>query len=111
MSETIFNKKFSEFCDDLAGACPEYSTDIQIAKELEPDERVRAYRAEVLRKRTRSPTVNPGRVLPNVTIKDPVWTALSDKSKKAILEYLALLDVSCVMLAVDLSGGQNESFS
>ena len=73
MSDTIFNKKFTEFCDDLAGACPEYSTDIQIAKELTPRERERAYRAEVLKKKTRSATVNPGRVLPNVTIKDPVW--------------------------------------
>jgi hypothetical protein len=111
MSDTIFNKKFTEFCDDLAGACPEYSTDIQIAKELEPNERARAYRAEVLRKKSRNQGVNPGRVLPNVTIKDPVWAALSVASKKAIMEYLALLDVSCVLLAVDLSGGQNESFS
>ena len=111
MSDTIFNKKYSEFCDDLAGACPEYSTDIQIAKELAPDERARAYRAEVLKKKSRNQTANPGRVLPNVTIKDPVWATLSDKTKKAIMEYLALLDVSCVLLAVDLSGGQNESFS
>ena len=111
MSDTIFNKKYTEFCDDLAGACPEYSTDIQIAKELQPDERARAYRAEVLRKKARNQTANPGRILPNVTIKDPVWNALSAASKKAIMEYLALLDVSCVLLAVDLSGGQNESFS
>ena len=111
MSDTIFNKKFTEFCDDLAGACPEYSTDIQIAKELTPRERERAYRAEVLKKKARSATVNPGRVLPNVMIKDPVWAALSDASKKAIIEYLALLDVSCVLLNVDLSGGQNETFS
>ena len=111
MSDTIFNKKYTEFCDDLAGACPEYSTDIQIAKDLSADERVRAYRAEVLRKKSRNQAVNPGRVLPNVTIKDPVWDALSAASKKAIMEYLALLDVSCVLLAVDLSGGQNESFS
>jgi len=111
MSETIFNKKYTEFCDDLAGACPEYSTDIQIAKELEPLERARAYRAEVLKKKTRNTTVNPGRVLPNVTIKQPVWEALSPASKKAILEYLALLDVSCVLLNIDLEGGQNESFS
>ena len=111
MSDTIFNKKYTEFCDDLAGACPEYSTDIQIAKDLSADERVRAYRAEVLRKKSRNQAVNPGRVLPNVTIKDPVWAALSAASKKAIMEYLALLDVSCVLLAVDLSGGQNESFS
>jgi len=109
MSDTIFNKKYTEFCDDLAGACPEYSTDIQIAKELAPAERERAYRAEVLKKKARSPTVNPGRVLPNVTIKDPVWTALSEKSRKAIVEYLALLDVSCVLLNVDETG--SESFS
>ena len=111
MSETIFNKKYTEFCDDLAGACPEYSTDIQIAKELTPDERVRAYRAEVLKKKGRNLTVNPGRVLPNVTIKQPVWEALSAASKKAILEYLALLDVSCVLLNIDANDGETDSFS
>jgi hypothetical protein len=111
MSETIFNKKYSEFCDDLTGACPEYSTDIGIAKALSADERVRCYRLEVLKKKGRG-TANPGRVLPNVSLKDEVWQALSAGSKKAILEYLALLDVSCVLLAVDVSGGaQNEGFS
>jgi hypothetical protein len=109
-SESIFNKKYDEFCDDLTGACPEYSTDIQIAKGLSSSERERCYRAEVLKKKARG-TGNPGRVLPNVTIQESVWNALSAGSKKAILEYLALLDVSCVFLSVDLSGGQNEAFS
>lgn len=104
MSESIFNKKYTEFCDDLVGACPEYSADIEIAKELSPDERERAYKNEVLKKVTRNLTVNPGRVLPNVTIKDAVWTALSDASKKAVLEYLRILDISCVFMSIDLSG-------
>lgn len=104
MSESIFNKKYTEFCDDLAGACPEYSADIEIAKELSADERERAYRNEVLKKVTRSLTENPGRVLPNVTIKTAVWTALSDANKKAILEHLRVLDVSCVFMNIDLSG-------
>lgn len=104
MSETIFNKKFTEFCDDLAGACPEYSADIEIAKELSPVERERAYKNEVLKKVARSPTTNPGRVLPNVTIKSGVWNSLSDASKKAILEHLRVLDLTCVFMNIDVSG-------
>jgi hypothetical protein len=106
MSETIFNKKYTEFCDDLAGACPEYSADIEIAKDLNSAERERAYKSEVLKKVARSATACPGRVLPNVTIKEKVWTALSPSNKKAILEHLRVLDLTCVFMNIDLSGGQ-----
>jgi hypothetical protein len=97
-----FDKKYAEFCDDLMGACPEYSTDIQVAKDLSPAERVRMYMAEVLKKKARSATANPGCVLPNVLIKEAVWEALSATSKKAILDYLRLLDIT-VCLSMDAS--------
>jgi hypothetical protein len=45
------------------GACPEYSTDVQVAKDLSPAERVRMYMAEASKK-ARSATANPGCVLP-----------------------------------------------
>lgn len=104
MTDSIFNKKYTEFCDDLAGACPEYSADIEIAKELNPEERLRAYKAEVLKKVQRSTTTCPGRVLPNVSIKESVWSALSDNSKKAIIEHLRVLDLSCLFLNIDETG-------
>jgi len=104
MSESLFNKKFAEFCDDLVGACPEYSADIEIAKELTPEERIRAYKSEVLKKSARSPTTCPGRVLPNVTIKEDVWKALSPANKKAVLEHLRVLDLTCVFMSIDVSG-------
>lgn len=104
MSESLFNKKFTEFCDDLVGACPEYSADIQIAKDLTAEERERAYKNEVLKRVARSPSTCPGRVLPNVTIKEPVWNALSDGSKKAIIEHLRVLDLTCVFNTMDENG-------
>jgi len=104
MSDSIFNTKYSEFCDDLAGACPEYSADIEVAKGLNADERVRAYKAEVLKKIQRTTTTNPGRVLPNVSIKETVWSALSENSKKAIIEHLRVLDLSCLFLNIDETG-------
>jgi hypothetical protein len=104
MSESLFNKKFTEFCDDLVGACPEYSADIQIAKDLTAEERERAYKNEVLKRVARSPSTCPGRVLPNVTIKESVWTSLSDGSKKAIIEHLRVLDLTCVFNTMDENG-------
>jgi hypothetical protein len=109
MSESIFNQKYTEFCDDLLGACPEYTADIEVAKELTPAERERAYKNEVLKRTTRNTTVSPGRVLPNVTIKDDVWKALSDRSRKAILEHLRILDLSCLFLNIDETGADGIS--
>ena len=104
MTDGIFDKKYAEFCDDLAGACPEYSADIEIAKNLTAEERVRAYKNEVLKRAARNSAKNPGRVLPNVTIKDPVWDALSDGSKKAIFEHLRVLDLTCVFMNIGEDG-------
>lgn len=107
--DNIFHKKYSEFCDDLLGACPEYEKEIVAAKSISAEERVKLYKDLVLQKVTRSTTENPGTVLPGVTIADSVWSALSEKSHKAILDYLRLLDVSCVFLNIDISGVENIS--
>ena len=108
-TDTIFNKKYSEFCDDLLGACPEYEKEILAAKALVGGERERLYKELVLKKVARLPDQNPGVVLPGVTIADSIWSALSEKSHKAILDYLRLLDVSCVFLNIDVSGVENIS--
>ena len=89
-SESIFTSKYKEFCDDLVGACPEYEVKIKEARALGEKE----YRTSVFPKTPRVPGQNPGCVLPGVVIEDSVWASLSDKSKKAIIEYLQLLDIA-----------------
>lgn len=107
--DTIFHKKYTEFCDDLLGACPEYEKEILAAKALTGEQREKLYKDLVLQKVTRSTSENPGTVLPGVTIADSIWNSLSEKSHKAILDYLRLLDVSCVFLNIDVSGVENIS--
>jgi hypothetical protein len=98
MSETMFSDffdaKYNEFCDDLLGACPEFSSQIVAAKALATNDRKERYKNEILQRNTkRSADVNPGFVLPGVRITDSVWTELSEKTQKAILDYLAILDM------------------
>ncbi len=102
--ESIFFKKYSEFCEDLLGACPEYTAQIEAAKGLDSDSRVRRYILEVLNVKERDLVGNPGSVLPGVALEDSVWTALSAGSRRAILDYLRILDLSAVYMNVDVSG-------
>ncbi len=103
-TDSIFYKKYSEFCDDLVGACPEYAEQIRAAKSLNTEDAAKRYVLEVLNVKERDLVANPGVVLPGVTIEDTVWGALSAGSRRAILEYLRILDLSAVYLHVDVSG-------
>ncbi len=103
-TDSIFYKKYSEFCDDLMGACPEYAEQIRAAKSLNTEDAAKRYVLEVLNVKERNLVANPGVVLPGVTIEDTVWGALSSGSRRAILEYLRILDLSAVYLHVDVSG-------
>ena len=91
---SIFGKKYEEFCDDLAGACPEYKAEITYAKTLTSEERQRDYLAQVMKNVMRDPTKNPGYVLPGLRIEDTVWNSLSESTHKAIHDYLQILDVT-----------------
>ncbi len=94
MFSDFFDSKYNEFCDDLLGACPELATQIQSAKSLDSAERKERYKNEILQRNTKRPSdVNPGFVLPGVRVSDSVWSELSDRTKKAILDYLAILDM------------------
>jgi hypothetical protein len=97
LESSLFNKKFTEFCDDLEGACPEYSKAIASAKALSPELREKRYRAEVMVKAVRVPEKNPAAVLPGLSIRNSVWNSLSANTKKAIIDYLAILDVAAAV--------------
>lgn len=97
--DSIFNKKYTEFCDDLLGTYPEKDAEIRAARSLTEAERMERFRTEVLPtagRPTRNPLVSPGPVLPGVTIEEEHWTTFSDNSKKAIQEYVTLLTFTCM---------------
>ena len=97
--EDIFQGQYTEFCNDLVGACPELSVDIGMARALSPKERKEKFREEVLAScsPTRNATECPGIVLPGVCIEEDVWTSLSTTSQKAIQEYMTILSFSLLM--------------
>jgi hypothetical protein len=125
MSETpgstlnsIFDAKYFEFAMDLRGALPELANDIQGALGIMQDERRKAFVDSVLPTCSpmRDQTKNPGTVLPGVTITDELWAQLSEKSQKAIQEYLTLLMFCCMYEGIhqpfaDLSGNDMRQWS
>lgn len=108
----FFDSKYNEFCDDLLGACPEYSSQITTAKGLSSVERKERYKNEILQKNTKRPSdVNPGFVLPGVRLSDSVWSELSEKTQKAILDYLAILDMFSAFASFTGKGDMNREWA
>jgi hypothetical protein len=114
----IFDSKYTEFCNDLEGACPEFVTGISAARALSTEERKSQFRKDVLSScsPTRDSSKAPMYVLPGVQMTEDVWVLLSENSKRAIQEYLTLLSF-CVLMedgpAPDMSGeaGWTESWA
>lgn len=103
----LFQKKYEEFCTDLEGACPELSAQIAVARSLPQEERKAQFIAHVKASPQRDGTKCPGTVLPGVVLSESLWSELSDKSQKAIQEYLTLLTMCSLytdMSFTDLSG-------
>jgi hypothetical protein len=97
--DSIFQKKYTEFCDDLLGTYPEKDTEIRAARNLTERDRMERFRAEVLPTAgnpTRNPLETPGVVLPGVQIDAEHWTSFSSGSQKAIQEYITLLCFTCM---------------
>ena len=97
--DSIFQKKYTEFCDDLMGAYPEKDAEIRLARALTEADRLQRFRTEVLPSAgnpSRNPLVSPGTVLPGVTVEEEHWKSFSDSSKKAIQEYVTLLTFTCM---------------
>jgi hypothetical protein len=104
----IFHTKYTEFCTDLEGACPELSEGIKAAKALSAKERMSRFQEEAKASPQRDADVCPGCVLPGVVITEAIWSELSEATKKAVQEYLTLLTMCSVMEGgaafTDLSG-------
>lgn len=96
---SIFQKKYLEFCNDLLETYPEKDTAIRSAIQLTAAEQIERFRQEVVPnagRPMRDSLANPGTVLPGVTIEEEHWTSFSDGTKRAIQEYVTLLTFTCM---------------
>jgi hypothetical protein len=97
--DSMFQKKFTEFCDELDFTFPEKGGAILRAKELSPAERMRRFREEVMPTAgnpNRDSKLTPGPILPGVSIEERYWETFSGATKKAINQYLTLLSFCCM---------------
>jgi hypothetical protein len=103
--ETTFFKKYTEFIGDLQGAFPELKAELEVAAALPAEMAVRRYAKEVIPKHTGMTGALhcPGTVLPGVVITEDLWGAVSDKTKRAVHDYMSILDLSALYTA----GGMN----
>ena len=102
---SVFQTKYNEFVEDVLGALPEYTAQIQAAAALDSDARLKRFQEEVKVSNTlgggdsNDHTKNPCTILPGVVVEDGVWVSLSDISKKAIWEHVRILSICCFMEA------------
>jgi hypothetical protein len=94
----IFNTKYTEFCKDLQGTCPELEEFIVKALALSPEKRRQQFK-DVLPfcAPNRDGNLRPEMVLPGVMMSAELWNSISPLSKKAIQEYLTLLSFTLLM--------------
>jgi hypothetical protein len=99
VQEDLFNTKYEEFGKALKLTCPELSNMIDGALILPPHLRKAQFKELVLP--NCSPKRNthdcPKSVLPGVVITPSIWFDLSDKSRKAIQEYLTVLSFTFLL--------------
>jgi len=108
VNESVFQIKYNEFVEDLLGALPEYSIQIQVAKSLNEEEKLRRFQAEVKAvEKQEDAKKNPGFVLPGVQIEDSVWNSLSENTQKAVWEHLRILSI-CSFMESGFTGNSNE---
>ena len=102
---SVFQTKYNEFVEDVLGALPEYTAQIQAAAALDSDARLKRFQEEVKVSNTlgggdsNDHAKNPSTILPGFTVADSVWTSLSDASKRAIWEHVRILSICCFMEA------------
>jgi hypothetical protein len=102
---SVFQTKYNEFVEDLMGAVPEYTVQIQAAKSLDDKTKLTRFQEEVKIGNTlgsedsNEHNKNPGRILPGVEISDSVWESLTENTRKAIWEYVRILSICCFMEA------------
>jgi hypothetical protein len=99
-----FHSKYDEFAADLLGTFPELTAQIQAALAIPKEGRQAAYTTTVFTgSKNLSATVCPGTVLPGVELPVELWEAVSSKTKKAIFEYVSLMNLCVAFTSGDAS--------
>ena len=111
---SVFQTKYNEFVEDLLGALPEYTVQIQAAKALDDATRLTRFQESVKVGNTLGGDANefnnnPGTVLPGVEISNNVWATLSENTRKAIWEYVRILSI-CGFMEAGFSEGSKPSW-
>lgn len=96
--DATFKKKYMEFIEELKETFPELKRDLAAAAALSPEEAIKTYAKRVVPNHTKfSDKLNcPGIILPGITISDSLWDTISDTTKKAIYDYLSILDLASI---------------
>ena len=96
--EATFEKKYKEFAADLAATFPELEAAVAAAAAIQGQAAIKAYAEHVMTKHTPAAETLPcpGIVLPGVTITETLWSTVGEKTKKAVYDYLSILDLSAL---------------
>lgn len=107
--DVTFQKKYTEFAVEMKETFPELKGYLDAALALAPAEAMKLYVQRVMPNHSMlTEKLNcPGIVLPGVTIPDDSWDTLTPATKKAIYDYLSILDLA----AMYSSGKGGASFS
>lgn len=107
----VFETKYGEFVTDLQGTFPELSAALGTAGSLSPAERLKEYYKTVMKAHARPKTEGelpcPGPVLPGVTLTEDLWGSVGEQTKKAVYDYLSILDL-CALYEVGFGGDGGE---
>ena len=97
-TESVFQKKYAEFVEDLLGALPEYTADLQTSLSLDDATKLQRFQQEVkVQMKEDDFSTNPGMILPGVALADDVWATLTEGTKKAIWEHVRILSICSFM--------------
>ncbi len=107
----IFDAKYVEFAKDLLATCPELEPQIKAAIALDTEDRMKEFKKQVLTSCSprRDGKKCPDYVLPGVAMPQEIWASLSEKSRKAIQEYMTIMSFTFLIDAGtsgDVSGSE-----
>lgn len=107
--DATFKKKYIEFIQELYETFPELKNDLHAAATIPPEEAMKLYAQKVVPNHTKlsDKLECPGIILPGVTISDSLWDTVGNTTKKAVYDYLSILDLASIYS----SGMAGEGFS
>jgi hypothetical protein len=94
---SLFQQKYNDFVNDLLGALPEYTTEIQTAAALDEEARLEKFKTVKVQIQQGDDTRNPRMILPGVEISEDVWVTLTEPTQKAMWEHLRLVSMCFLM--------------